>query len=102
MDIPKYYIDNLKDRVFKVLPLMEECNDGVSSYIDSLIYEVYGLYYIVNEKEQSVIVTLLSILEHFYDDSIQPELDLVQIRREVFHCLTLIDKHFKGDSDELR
>ncbi len=98
MELTVEYIDRLKNSVFKILCLFEENNEGLSQNIDSLIYEMYGLQYIVSKEKIPVIISLISILEHFYDDSIQPEPDIKVIRREVFHCMDLIEKSFKvGD-----
>ena len=101
MEISKSYIDKLKDRLFKILPLMEEKNEGITSYIDSLSYEIYGLQYLIDENAQPLIITILSILEHLYDDSLQPEINLRQVKRELFHCLDLIEKHYGDDANEL-
>lgn len=99
MEIKNEYIDYLKGGFYKCLCLFEEKNDGLSTYIDSFSYEVYGLQYLVEDGDR-IITTLLCILEHFYDDSIEPEPDIKIIRSEVFHCINLVDKLFKvGDSD---
>jgi hypothetical protein len=92
------YVNTLKNKVFKILPLFESNNIGLPQYIDSLIYEIYGLQYVIEKEYHYAITTLNSILEHFYDDSVQPEVDIKQIRREVLHCLDFIEKSFKvGD-----
>lgn len=98
MEITVEYVAKLKNSIFKILPLAEEKNDGLLQYIDSLIYEIYGLQYLVEKDKQDILMRIVSILEHFYDDFIQPEYDINVIRREVFHCLDLIKKSFKvGD-----
>lgn len=97
MNISVEYIKYLKDRFYETLCLFEEKNDGLSRYIESFSYELYGLQYLVEDTK--TIITLLSILEHFYDDSLAPEPDVKVIRGEVFHCISLINRMFKvGDS----
>lgn len=101
MEISKIYIEKLKGRLFKILPLMEEKNEGITSYIDSLIYEIYGLQYLVESDKQPFIISVLCILEHLYDDSLQAEINLRQVKREVFHCLDLFEKHYGDDANGL-
>jgi len=97
MKLPVEYVSYLKDGFFKILCLFEEKNQGLSRYIESFSYELYGLQYLIDDKKE--IITLLSILEHFYDDSLAPEPDIKIIRGEVFHCISLINKMFKvGDN----
>lgn len=94
MKITNEYVNSLKNKFYKLLCLFEENNEGLSQNIDSLIYEIYGLQYLVEKEKVPVVISLISILEHFYDDSIQPEVDIKVIRREVFHCMDLIEKTF--------
>lgn len=97
MSIPKEYVEYLKGGFYKCLCLFEEANEGLSSYINSFSYEVYGLQYLIDEKKE-IVITLLSVLEHFYDDSFEPKPDIKIIRSEVFRCINLINKLFKvGD-----
>ncbi len=93
------YIKYLINNFYKCLCLFEENNDGLTKYISSFIYELEGLVYRLGEEHSDVIQTLLNILERFYDESIEPEPDLEQIRTQVFHCTNLIKKTFK-DGDE--
>lgn len=98
MMINSEYIKTLKNRIYKILCLFEEKNEGLTQYIESLIYELYGLQYLIGDQKYQVIISITCILEHFYDDSFMTEYDIPTIRREVFHCLDLIEKSFKvGD-----
>lgn len=101
MKISKLYIKKLKNRIFKILPLFEEKNEGIATYIDSIIYEVYGLQYVVEEEVKPLIISILSILKHFHDDSLKSDVNIRQIKREVFHCLDLIEKYYGDDVNEL-
>lgn len=97
MDIPKEYVEYLKGGFYKCLCLFEEANVGLSSYISSFSYEIYGLQYLIDDKKEIVII-LLSVLEHFFDDSLEPNHDIKVIRSEVFRCISLINKLFEvGD-----
>ncbi|MGG3987519.1 hypothetical protein [Bacillus smithii] len=89
----KNYFAYLIDQFYKVLCLFEEKNLGLTTFIDSLSYEIYGLQYRVKNNESRVIIdSLLNILEHLYDDSLQAEYDLKVIKREIFHCTSLVEK----------
>lgn len=95
----KKYVKYLIDSFFKCLCLFEENNEGLTKYIDSLKYELEGLKNLVEDEYQDVVQILINILEHFYDDSLEPEPDLKRIRSEVFRCTNLISKTFlNGDS----
>ncbi|MGM7720496.1 hypothetical protein [Metabacillus sp. Hm71] len=94
MELTKEYVKSLKDKFYKLLCLFEERNTGLTQYIDSLNYEIYGLQYLVDKDKTQSVISLICILEHFYDDSLHPEVDLKVIRREIFHCMDLIEKTF--------
>lgn len=93
MKISKPFMKYLKDGFFKCLCLFEEQNETTSQYINSFSYELYGLQYLVNEEQEVILSMILGILEHLYDDSLQPEYDMELIRREIFHCMNnLVNK----------
>ena len=95
--ITNEYVEYLKGNFFKCLCMFENKESNLTTFIDSLIYEVYGLRYVLEGKEDFLII-LLSRLEHFYDDSKKENPDIKRIRREVFNSLNLIDKTLKvGD-----
>jgi len=99
MNIPNEYFEYLKGGFYKCLCLFEETNEGLSSYINSFSYEIYGLQYLIDDKKE-IVITLLSILEHFYDDSLEPKPNIKVIRSEVFRCISLINNLSKvGDEN---
>ncbi|KOS61437.1 hypothetical protein FJQ98_16690 [Lysinibacillus agricola] len=93
MNISDGYVNYLKDRFYETLCLFEEKNEGLPRYIESFSYELYGLQYLV--EDTVTVITLLNILEHFYDDSLAPKPDIKVIRGEVFRCISLINRMFK-------
>lgn len=100
MEISQSYYNKLKDKIFKVHPFFTEGNEGLTVYISSLIYELQGLDSRINETQSNILQTVVSILEHFYDDSFAPNPDLNLIRREWLNCMNLIDKMSKhGDTN---
>lgn len=95
--ITPHYKKYLKNKIYKLLPFFEENEENLPRYLDSLIYEMYGLQYLVDDKLHPMVVTLICILEHFYDECILGDYDIEIIRREVFHCLDLIEKFIKEE-----
>lgn len=96
-----YHYERLQGKIFKIFMFFNEGNEGLTTYIDSLIYELEGLESSLNKKQYSILKTVVSILEHFSDDSIAPDPDLGVIRREWLNCMSLIDKMAEhGDYDE--
>ena len=97
MKITKSYKKYLKNLFYKVLCLFEEENKELTLFLGSIIYELEGLEYVDNSNDH-VMIVLLSVLEHFYDDSLFEDYDIDTIRREVFKCINLIESSFKvGD-----
>lgn len=87
--------------MFKIYPFFTENNKGLTIYLSSLIYEFEGLEARLNDTQASMIQTIISVFEHFYDDSLAPDPDLEIIRREWLNCMNLIDKIADhGDTDE--
>jgi len=100
MEITPKHVEKLKNKVFKILPLFQSENVGLTRYIDSLIYELEGLRNRLNEEQESMMITIISVLEHMYDDSLSPSPDIDIIKREVFSNISLIEKMFNGDKYE--
>lgn len=100
MEIRDVHYKRLQGKVYKIFMFFTEGNEGLTTYIDSLIYELEGLDHRLNDKQHSILVTVISLLEHFYDDSLSPDPDLKTIRREWLNCMSLLDKIAKyGDSE---
>lgn len=99
MFLTKFHVEKLKDKVFKILYLFEDKNEGLPTYIHSTIYEFEGLRHRVNPVQESMLLTTISVLEHIYDDSLSPDPDLEVIKREIFGLVSLLDKLYKhGDT----
>lgn len=87
------YLETLKNRLFKIIPLFEENNEGIYKYIDSLLFELCGMIYVVEGfKDNGIFLSLIATLESLYDESLASEYDIPLIRREVFKCLSIIGK----------
>lgn len=94
LSISPQYFDYLIDKIFKILPLFEEQNKGLSQNIDSLVdYELKGLQIYLIEMGKSndftsLLLTLKSLSQHISDD----KMDHKELRREVFKCITIVRK----------
>lgn len=87
------YLETLKNRLFKIIPLFEENNEGIYKYIDSLLFELYGMIYVVEGfEDNSMFLSLIATLESLLDESLVAEYNIPLIRREVFKCLSIIKK----------
>lgn len=99
MFVTKTHVEKLKGKVFKVLYLFEDENEGLTTYIHSTMYELEGLRRRVNVTQESMLLSVISGLEHMYDDSLAPDPDIEVIKREVMGYMSLLDKMFEhGDS----
>ena len=94
------YADTLVDRCFKILPLFEEGNEGLFAYVQSLIYELNGLYWTIDAlKGNGDYLILLATLESISDDVMFVEDgNHAVLKREVFKCLEII-KRIKTTSE---
>lgn len=93
------YLENLKNRIFKILPLIEENNDGISKYTNSLLFELSGVGHVIEGIENDhYYISLLATLERVSEELIAPDVDLNCVRSEVLKCLNIIEyKIMKGE-----
>lgn len=87
------YIKTLIPKTYKVLPLYEEKNDGLPRYVASLILEIKGVLYHVEEYEDlQELVSLIAILESIYDISLFEDTLTEDMKSEVFKCLSIVKR----------
>lgn len=83
----------LIDRIYKILPLFEEKNEGLFRYIQSLIYELDGLFHvIVSLKSNAEYLSLVATLEALSDDLIVFSSEKDIVKREVFRCIDIVKR----------
>lgn len=81
------YFKHLVNRFFKILPMRENNEETLPSYIQSLQLELLGCNNLVEEiHNQSDFLTLLSILQYFIDN---PVCNTEIVRREVFRAISI-------------
>ena len=91
------YLEVLKSRVFKILPLLEEKNEGVSKYIASLLFELSGLQHVVIDLEDNhLYLTLLATLEEIYSEITLDNYDASVLRSEILRSVGIVGKLQKG------
>ncbi|GIN25582.1 hypothetical protein NSQ93_22775 [Bacillus sp. FSL W8-0445] len=92
------YLNNLVNSIFKILPLYEEKNEGIEIYIDSLLFELYGLDYAVSVKHGYEYIALLSTLEST-KRTVSKGDNKKTIKREVFKSINIV-KNLIGKLEE--
>ena len=93
------YLNTVVNNVFKILPLYEEQNVGVNKYIESLLFELYGLEEAVSMEHSYEYISLLSTLESVKKEVAKPDSKKPVIKREVFKCINII-KNMVGKLEE--
>lgn len=83
------YLGNLVNRIFKILPLYEEENEGVIRCIDSLVFELSGLEELLPKKLVADYVSLLSTLISVKKEIIREDNEKRIIKREIFKCINI-------------
>lgn len=94
----KDYLINLKNRIYKILPMCEEQNPNVIEHIHTTLFEVKGLFSVIPSAKTSVwhirAVSVLSNLSSNYSISQlhDPVVCKREVRREVLNLLNIIDR----------
>jgi hypothetical protein len=84
------YLGTVVNSVYKILPLYEEKNEGLDIYIESLLFELYGLDKAVYMNHSHKYVSLLSTLESVRLEIAKDESKQTVVRREVFKCINVV------------
>ena len=84
------YLKSLVNRFFKILPMRENNEKSLITYMQSLQIELLGcksfLNIINNEPDY---LTILSILQYLIDN---PECSVVTVKREVFRAISVCNR----------
>lgn len=84
------YFRSLVNMFFKILPLYEEGEKSVGTYMRSLQLELLGCGGLIEAlHDDSMFMSLVSILQYFIDN---PGGDVSEVRREVFRAISLCNK----------
>jgi hypothetical protein len=93
------YLNSVVNSVFKILPLYEEENVGIKTYIESLLFELYGLEDAVALEHSYEYISLLSTLESVRKEISKTESKKQTVKREVFKCINIV-KNMVGKLEE--
>lgn len=98
----KEYLIDLKNRIYKILPMCEEKNENVLEHTDATLFEVKGLFSVIPSAKTSVWhIRAVSVLSHLSDNYSLSQLhDPVvvkkDIRREILNLLNIIDREIEN------
>lgn len=89
-DFISNYFHDLVNRFFKILPMRENGEKSLQTYMQSLRIEMIGCSNLIPElATDSSYMTLLSVLEFLIDT---PSYPVSEVRREIFHAISICNK----------
>lgn len=89
-ELLKNYFVYLVNQFFKILPMREQNEETLPSYIDSLCSELFGAKSLIPELcNDPLFLTLLSILQYLISN---PCCSVRKVKREVFHAISVCYK----------
>lgn len=84
------YFRNLVNHFFKILPIREQNEESLTTYMQSLQAELLGCKGLVGAiQNDASYLTLLSILQYLIDN---PECTVREVKREVFRAISICNK----------
>jgi len=93
------YLNSVVNSVFKILPLYEENNYGIKTYLESLLLELYNLEKAVKIEHSYEYISLLATLEAVKSEIFKEESKKPVVKREIFKCINII-KNMVGRLEE--
>lgn len=84
------YFNALVNKIFKILPIIENREESISIYMESLGVELTGFQSLLpSVGEDPSYLSLLSIYKWLSDNIDNPDEKYKVIRREVFHAISI-------------
>lgn len=84
------YFRSLVNHFFKILPIREQNEKSLTTYMQSLQAELLGCKGLVSAiQNDASYLTLLSILQYLIDN---PECTVREVKREVFRAISICNK----------
>ena len=84
------YFRNLVNHFFKILPIREQNEESLTTYMQSLQAELLGCKGLVSAiQNDALYLALLSILQYLIDN---PECTVREVKREVFRAISICNK----------
>lgn len=89
-EIIRNYFRALVNSFFKILPMREKNEESLLTYMRSLQIELIGCKELIRAiRHDSSYLTLLAILQYLLDN---PECEICEVKREVFHAISICNK----------
>ena len=86
----KNYFEYLVSRFFKILPIREQNEQSLSTYLQSFQLELVGCKnFICAIKQDAMFLSLISILQYLIDN---PDCSVKSVRREVFNAISICNR----------
>lgn len=87
------YFKSLVNKVFKILPIIENQEESIATYLDSLGCELNGFKSLLpSVGEDPLFLSLLAIYKWLFDSLSESDSEYKVIRREVFHAISICKK----------
>lgn len=81
------YLSQLVNKIFKILPIREQEDGTLETYLKSLNIELLGCKEVVDAlQSDAMYLSIISIVQYFIKD---PWADIPDVRREVFKAISL-------------
>lgn len=89
-EVIKKYFKNLVNAFFKILPLKENNESTLDTYLKSLQIELLGCKGVIAAlNNDPLFLSLISILQYLID---YPECSVYEVKREVFKAISICNK----------
>lgn len=85
------YLEASINGIWKILPLYEEQNVGIETYVGSLLFTLYGLDKAVLMNYSHEYVTLVSTLESVKNEIVKKDSEHAVVKREIFKCVNIVN-----------
>lgn len=87
------YLNSLRGKIFKIIPLVQQKNENVYSYVNAVTFQVSGLKHVVEDLENNhLYIDMWAVLEETLTELLAPDPDVQLIRSELLRIVNSIDK----------
>jgi len=90
------YIEILKNKIFKILPMYESKSDTLKEYTGFLLDELIGCLNLYSLQDSKIFGTVLSLVSFLHYDEFYNH---VQCKSHVLSCINSLDKIKQGECD---
>lgn len=84
------YLNASINGIFKILPLFEENNIGIDTYIDSLLFTLYSLDDALDLTHTKDFIDVLATLESVKKEIKKEDSSHAVLKREIFKCINIL------------